>query len=270
MNIEKIRNYNQKIIAVICTAVVAMALIGLIILLVNLIRYLIPSGTNPDVLLSDEKVDQLKKDSLRQQIISYNSPVLVDTSSLIYLIPVNVKTLRKPEEIGKEVMMDTKLSDLGSTDYNTKYYYDSFNNLLLYYYPSGETTRICKQRMIGADLTYMYFSDDIIIAFTGAEEDTDKDDKITLSDLRTLYLYSLKKGVLTQVKYPHSTIESYSFVHGKKDILITFGYDRDENNIFESGTEPTFLMKYDYSTDKLLAVIDRSKEEELQDIIDKK
>jgi|WetSurMetagenome_2_1015567.scaffolds.fasta_scaffold163971_1 hypothetical protein len=275
MNIEKVKNYNQKMLAVFITIIVGIAAIGLISFIVFLFSEIIPNN-KPDTntLLSEKKLDQLKKDSLRQQIISYNTPELVDTTSLLYLIPVNVKTLTKPEKMDKQVLgiLDVnKEAGYSSSRFNTeRSYYGSFNNILLYDFKNNQSRMIVGKRIIGSDLQYKYFDDEIILTFTGSEYDTDLDNQITLKDLQDLFIYSLKDRVLKQLKQPNSTVESYKFVTGEKDILITFGYDRDKNNNFDIETEPTYVMRYNFKTGEIQNIVDKNLESEIQAIIDKK
>jgi len=269
MNIEKIKNYNQKMLAVFGTIAVIAAAVGLISLLVLIITELVPnkpSGTN--ALLSDDKVEQLKKDSLIQQIISYDSPRLVDTLNLIYLIPVNVKTLDKE---GTETL---KLVDAGyelssGRKYRGVRFYGSFNNLIIYDYKNRNSRKICDYRLIGTDLSYTYFEDEIIIVFTGAERDTDGDKTITLLDFKSLFVYSLKSKELRKISRENSTVSSFNFIEGRKDILVTYGYDRNKNNEFDTETEPTYVEKYDYIANTLVPIIDGELERDIQKIIDK-
>ena len=67
----------------------------------------------------------------------------------------------------------------------------------------------------------------------------------------------------------NSTVNLYNYVEDKKDILITFGYDRNKNNEFETNIEPTFVMKYDYMLNKLIPIVDKELEKDIQKIIDK-
>jgi hypothetical protein len=275
MNIEKIRNYNQKMLAIFSTAIVIIAAIGLISLLIFVITEIIPDN-KPDtnVLLSDIKIDQLKQDSLHQQIISFNTPELIDTASLVYIIPVNVKTLSKPEELDKQILNFSdinKESGSGSSGSRyDRYYYGAFNNIIIFDYKNNLKKMVCNTRLIGTDLQSEYFPDEIILTFTGCENDSDKDNQITLKDLQDLFIYSMKEKVLKQIRQPDSTVESYKYVPGEKDILITFGFDRNKNNLFENQTEPTYIMKYDYSSGELISIVDNNLNNELQAIIDNK
>ena len=247
--------------------IVIAAGIGLIALLIIVISELIPNKRpTTNTLLADEKVDELKKDSLRQQIISYDSPKLVDTLNLIYLLPVNVKTLSKPEEMDKEVMglLDADYEMSSSRKIIARRYYGAFNNLIVYEYKNGNSSKISDSRFIGTDLSFEYFDDEIIIVFTGAEKDTDNDKNITLLDFKSLFIYSLKTRELKKVSIDNSTVNEFNFVENQKDILITFGYDRNKNSKFDSDQEPTFVMKYDYLKDKLIPIVDKELEKGIQ------
>lgn len=259
-------------LAVFSTMIVIAAGIGLITLVIFLISELIPNKrANTNTLLSDEKVEELKKDSLRQQIISFDSPKLVDTLNLIYLLPVSVKTLEKPEERNKEVlaMLDVSYENRSSRMVSGKRFYGAFNNLIVYDYKNSTSFRISDSRFIGEDLSFDYFDDEIIIVFTAAESDTDKDKKITLLDFKSLFVYSLKTRELKKVSMDNSTVCEFEYVDSQKDILVKFGYDRNKNNKFDSDIEPTFVMKYDYKNNKLLPIVDKELEKDIQKIIDK-
>lgn len=257
-------------LAALSTILVAIAVIGLISIIIFVIIELRPHRRHQtNALLSDKKVEQLKKDSLRQQIISYDTPRLVDTLNLVYVIPVNVKTLDRPEEADKEVLglMEDRISS--SRGYKSSYYYGSFNNLIVYDFKKSVSKKISNKRMIGTDLLFKYFDDEIVLTFTGAERDTDLDDKVTLLDFSSLFVYSLKERKLREISIENSTVESFKYVENGKDILIKFGYDRNKDNLFDSDTEPTFIMKYNYKNESLTAIVDKELEKELQKIIDK-
>jgi len=274
MNIEKVKNYNQKMLAVLSTILIIIAAIGLISLVVFLIGEIMRNRKpKTNELLSDKKVEQLKQDSLRQQIISYDFPLLIDSTNLVFIIPVNVKTLGKPEDISRGVMglMDVRpeIDFLSSDKYIERFYYGSFNNILIYDYKNSVTYNISDRRLIGTDISFNYFLDDILISFSGAERDTDKDGTITLNDLKSLFVYALKEKKLRHITFNNSTVLSFEQIKPYKDMLITFGFDRNKDNLFDEETEPRFIMKYDFHSDSLFPVVDQKLEMEIQRLIDK-
>jgi|SRR6056297_1374954 len=272
MNIEKIKNYNQKMLAAFITVIVIASTIGLISLIVLIVSELIPNNRQPsNTLLSDDKVEELKKDSLRQQIISFDSPILVDTLNLTYIIPVTIKNLAEPEKMDDGVLglLDGDFRKSSRTKYRERRFYSTFNNLIVYDYNSQNSEKISDYRLIGADLSFKYFNDEIIVVFMGAEKDTDHDKNITLYDFKSLFIYSLQDRKLKRIDLENSTVISYEYVENKKDILVRFGYDRNKNSLFESDIEPTFVMRYDSELNNLNHIVNKELENDIQRIIDK-
>jgi hypothetical protein len=101
MKIEKIKNYNQKLLAILGT----IGGIFLVVALVSFISIVIQEHRRYDYnetetgILSEEKIEKLQKENKREQVISYETPILIDTLSLKYIIPVSHKTLDEKEEI---------------------------------------------------------------------------------------------------------------------------------------------------------------------------
>ncbi len=102
MKIEKVKNYNQKLLAVLGT----IGAIFLIVALVSFIFIAIQESRRYDYnepetgILSEEKIEKLQKENKREQVISYETPILIDTLKLKYIIPVSHKTLDEKEDIG--------------------------------------------------------------------------------------------------------------------------------------------------------------------------
>jgi len=109
----------------------------------------------------------------------------------------------------------------------------------------------------------------LTLVLTGAEKDTNKDGAVTLEDFKSLFVYSLKNNNLRKVEIKNSTVDSFKFIEKKKDILITFGRDRDADNVYDSEKDPTFIMRYDYVQKSLVPIVDKALEAGIQKIIDK-
>ena len=270
MDIEKIKNYNQKMLAVLSTALALMATIGLIFLLIFLVSEFWPKpDRRTNVLLANAQVEQLKKDSLRQQIISYGSPSLIDTNNLIYIFPVHVKTLEDPEEVDNIEIRRGRVKLMSSSgNYYERNYYGAFNNLVLYDYNTGISTKICETRLVGSNRKVVYFEDDIMVIFTGAEKDSNKDGVITSSDFEMLYLYSFSDKKLRKVTLPNTTVLSHTLVGNQKDLLVKFGSDRNKDDKYQSKLEPSFLMLYNFEKGTLTKVVDEKLEKEIQSLIE--
>ena len=80
--------------------------LGALLLLVCIIMVIIemwPRGRyyddKPTGLISEDRVENLNQENLRKQILSYGTRWLIDTLKSEYIIPVSIKTLKKPEEV---------------------------------------------------------------------------------------------------------------------------------------------------------------------------
>jgi hypothetical protein len=269
MNIEKLKNFNQVMLSILAVLLIVMVTIGLAFVVNEVVQSFRPyNGSHDSGLLADTRVDQLSQQNLRKQIISYSSPELIDSLNLVYFIRVGFKNLDKPEFVEDDLSPLLNTYKSGSRVYR-KEFYGSFSNLLVYDYLQNKTEKVIESRLLAHDLAVFYFDDDIVCVFSGAEKDTNKDGEITLSDCKSLYVFSLKDRKPRKMGLENATLVSYHMVEGKKDILATFRLDRNLDGKFNVDTEPTVVMKYDYYNNLLVNIVDEESEKELQRIIDR-
>ena len=272
MNIEKIKNYNQKMLAVLVTAASMMAIIGLFSVLfftiaeINRSYYMNNDDTG---ILTDEKIETLQKENKRQQLISYESPRLVDSLKMIYLIPVSHKTLNDPELIEDATPVAFGYASSSRSDKRySGYMYGSFNNLIVYDKKAESSKKLFDKRINFNELHIEYFVDDIIVLFRASEADTYKDGVINQKDLSVLYLYSLAKQELKQISLADAGIFQFKFVEESKDLLILFGTDRNKNGMYDEYLEPSVLKYYNYASDTLSDIVEPSMHDAMQKMLD--
>lgn len=268
MNIDKIKNYNQKVLAVLGTVVVLFAIIGFILIAVFAIGEIGRSfsyNNQDDGILSEEKIEELQKENKRKQLISYETPQLVDTLNLIYIIPVSHKTLTSAELIDEEVLglMDSGSSYKIDKRYSRQYYGD-FNNLLIYDYKNHKTDKLFTDRINFETIQTAYYADDILVLFKAATKDTYKDGVINQLDYKTLFLYSLKNKKLTEIKLDSADVSHINFVENSKDLIINFGIDHNKDGKFDPYAEPSLIKKYDYKNEKLIDIVSQEINADLQ------
>lgn len=272
MKIEKLKNYNQKLLAILGTIVALMAAVGLIMLIffgITEIAREIRYNRQDDGILSDEKIEELQQENKRQQVISYDFPRLVDTLNSIYIIPVRHKTLNAAEYIDEEVL---GLLDMqGSVKVDSRYsksYYGSFNNLLIYDFKNKSIVTLFHERINFSEIRTEIIGDEIIILFAASLKDTYKDGVINLKDLKSLYIYSLSENRLRDISEDNLDIQHYDFALNSKDLLISFGIDNDSDGQYDNSYEPTIIKKYDFKNDKLLDIIDKETSKNLQKLLE--
>ena len=268
MNIEKIKNYNQKLLAILGTVLLLISIVGLISIIYFAITEINRSYryNNQDVgILSDEKIEELQQENKKQQLISYEIPRLVDTLNLVYIIPVSHKTLNSAEFIDKDVLglMNTHRSKKIDSRYSKQYFGD-FNNLLIYDYKSDNIERLFEDRVNFENIQIEYFMDDIILLFKAATKDTYKDGVINQLDYKILFLYSLKDKMLKEIKLKNADVYQIKFVENSKDLIVKFGLDHNKDGKFDVSTEPSLIKKYDFKRGELKDIVSEKINKELQ------
>lgn len=268
MNIDKIKNYNQKLLAVLGTVVVLLAIVALISISFFAIDEIMRSFRNnkqDDGILSDERIEELQKENKRQQLISYETPRLVDTLNLVYIIPVSHKTLNSAEYIDEEVLglLDIHGSYKSDKRYSRQYYGD-FNNLLVYDYKKHSINKLFNDRINFGNIQTEYFEDDILVLFTASTKDTYKDGVINQEDYKTLFIYSLNDKRLREIELDSADVSQLNFVENTKDLIIQFGIDHNKDGKFDQYSEPSLIKKYDYKSEKLIDIVSPEINTELQ------
>jgi hypothetical protein len=269
MNIDKIKDYNQKLLAILGTIVILFAIIGLISIssfVIDEIGRRFRNNNQDDGILSDERIEELLKEKKRQQLISYETPRLVDTLNLVYIIPVSHKTLNSAEYIDEEVL---GLLDMHSGSYKTdkRYsgrYYGDFNNLLVYDYKKHSVNKLFTDRINFASIQTEFFKDEILVLFSAATKDTYKDGVINQEDFKTLFIYSLNTKKLREIRLENADISQMNFVENSKDLIIQFGIDHNKDGKYDEYSEPSLIKKYDYKRGKLIDIVSQEINTELQ------
>jgi hypothetical protein len=263
------RTYIRTVIAALISVLLIIAVIILVNLVVDLVRPKFPRHVDrTNSLLSDEKVKKLNSEGMRQQIISFENPHLIDTLNLIYLIPVEVKTLDKTERSDSEIT--SVRGERVAYERIAQSSIDGlFSNLIVYDYRNKTAWKICDTRLIGMNLKVRTFSDDILLPFIGTDTDSNNDGNIDYRDSKALFVYSLKEKKLRRFGIEKSSVESFEFVAKQKDILVSWKNDRNGDNKFDPETEPSFITRYNDDSKTMNPVIDSKLEKELQKIVEK-
>ena len=279
MNIEKIKNYNQKILALVGTLGVILLTIFIIMMVPELQRTFHRGyyDDTPSGLLADDKVENLNQENLRKQIVSYETPWLIDTLNSVYVIPVSIQTLKKAEEIAViedefaallDVYPDFSKSKKGY--YESKRFVGNYANLIIYKPAEDMLQSLFSKRIVIGDVQTYYFKDDILLVFYSSDKDTNKDGIIALNDTRNLCIYSLKNSTLKAVSDGNNSARQYQFVENSKDLLIEFQLDQYKETQFNNSRIPSKLMKYGYESQKLTDIISQKMHADMQKLIEGK
>lgn len=280
MDINKVKNYNQKLLALFGTLAVILIVVAILGVIVEFIANNRIFSRNTQGLLADDKVENLNQENLRQQIISYESPWLVDTLQSVYIIPVTIKTLKKPENTNRntyaalqqedidDVSLSSMKRDKGYQSYKT--FSGNYANLIVYN-PMTETVKpIFDKRVFIGKVDAYYFKDDILLVFYTAEKDIDENGVIDLQDARNLSIYSMNTEALTNINDGDNTIYSSVFIENSKDLLIEFTLSQYKNNQFDAYQSPRKIMRYSYDSHKLTNIIPDQIQAAIQKLVEGK
>jgi len=276
MKIEKIKNFNQIILAIAGVLGVFLLLIFILIAISDFLRWNVGSGRSKTItnsLISEEKVEALSRENQRLQIISYETPTLIDTVNAVYIIPVSVSTLDRPEtvvEIDNEGILEI-LDTFGSTrkkGYSQDNYFDGlFANLIVYQPNTNRVILLFNERIMLSKLRTYYFKDDILLVFFIAEKDTNNDGLINFYDDTNLCIYSLKTGKMHRISDEMNSITDYQFIENSKNLLVEFSLNQYKDVKFKS-YKPRKVMKYEFEIEKLFEVVPEKIQQQMQKLVE--
>ena len=147
-------------------------------------------------------------------------------------------------------------------------YYGDFNNIIVFDQNSETTKKLFNERINFDDIKTEYFEDDILLLLKVAEKDTHKDGVINLLDFKSLYIYSFNEKELRKIEHNGMDVFSYKFLNNSKDLIISFGVDKNNNGKYEYYNEPTILKKYNNKTKKITNIIEEKINSELQKMLE--
>ncbi len=268
MKIEKIKNYNQKILAILGTLAIILVIISTIgfggVALYEYLRYRDYDDVETGI-LSDEKIEELQKENKREQVISFRHPRLIDTLNSTYVIPVSHKTLDEQEDImGLLNAYGSSANYEPSDNRYSSELYGTFNNVIIYNENEGTSSKLFNKRINFDRIESEYFDDEIFLLMNVAENDTYKDGVINLKDFKSLYIYSLKNNKIKNVKIDGMDVFDYEFLNDSKNLVIRFGIDKNEDGNYNEYNEPTLIKKYSLETGDLTDIINDEIRSELQ------
>ena len=280
MKIEKIKNFNQIVLAM-------AGILGLFLLLICIIMAVselfyswnIGSGGDATItnsLISEEKVEALNQENRRLQIVSYESPILVDTLNTIYIIPVSVSTLNKPETVVEAVvdeglmsLLDYYSSPKKKGYYEENYFAGLFTNIIVYHPITNKTDLLFDERIMLSELRTYEFKDEILLVFYSAEDDSNKDGLINFKDDTSLCIYSLKSGKIHRIAKSTNSITGYQFIENSKDLLVEFSLSQYNDIKFKS-YKPRKIMRYEFEVEKLSEIVPADIQQQMQYVVEGK
>ena len=264
---EKIKRYNQVVLAILGT-------IGILFLLVMLIYastafiedFYRGNDYIEENIISEEEAEKLLEENLRKHLVSLGEVDRIDSLNGIYLIPVSQTHLEEPEDLNKNL--------LGLTNIYGKYeppfpkYYGLYNNALIYDAKNDKIVPIYNERVSIHEINPKFVNGQLLILMKVTKEDTNKDGKLTKKDLQKLSIYNVEGNKLKELGVDWMTCIDYKIIEDQEEIVLQFGVDRDTNGMFTASNEPKILKTYSIVSDQFEDLVGKELLEALQKTLD--
>lgn len=266
---DKLRNYNQVLLAIGGTLILLFMLIFGSWGMYEEFGYLFRDERRQlhNGIIAAEETEELLKDSLRKQIISFKTITLLDSANKTYVLPVRQADLFEGESV-KEI--------LGLINTTSRSYYDAknfsphaFNNLVVYNSVENSSEIIFSERISITSYEVLKRNSEIYILVIGTNKDSNKDGYLNDNDLQELFIYELKKDQLTKINFEENfTTFQINEQEKTKDIIGRFGLDRNNNGEFEIGREPMMIYRIDLAGKKLIKLLTNDQINQLQKLLE--
>ena len=266
--INRIKNYNQVILAIAGTIGVILLIIAGIFALEEVTRSVFSSTNRSNQgILAIEETNELNKDSLRKQIISFNKIEVVDSINQIFVIPVTQANLAAAETSGELLgLMNTK--SIGRYE---KFYGNIYNNLVLYDKLKGESEIIFNERISIEDFIIHEYKQNKFIVIPSCNKDSNKDGYLNEDDLQELFIFDLQNRKLNKIESRENYTTLRVFKADKSTELIAhFGIDRNNDGIFKRSTEPMIFYRINLENMKIEEFVTPDQIKKLQELLEGK
>lgn len=267
--IDKIKNYNQILLAIAGTIGVIFLLFATFFALEEMSRsffYNRDNGNNG--ILAIEETNQLQKDSLRRQIISFNKIEVVDSINQTYIIPVTQANLAAAEKDNEVLgLMNTR-----STKYSYERYYGNiYNNLIVYNQKTDQSKIVFDERISIENFKIHIEKDKRYVIIPACQIDSNQDGYLNEKDLQELFIYDLQNNLLTKIKAKenYTTLKAYQPLKANH-LIVQFGIDRNGNGTFNSSTEPMIFYKVNLKDMRIEEFINKEQMNSLQSLLEGK
>lgn len=256
---NKLQKYNQLLFSIIGTVVLILLLILGIKLLIDLFDR--PTYTD-NSLIPQEELDSLKKDNLRNQVISLEGVQLFDSISSSYIIPVSHKNLDEPMSRNQGILGIMK-SELDDYSY---YGGGNYNNLILYSFSDSSSKILLDERVSINQYTIVKSKNRKLIVLSGWNKDTNNDGKLNSGDFKQYYLYNHKTSQVVNIKNGKYIIHRHEYLRDVEQLIF---YVTDlENEIEDIEKRPEYIVSYSFENNSLKPLVDLTTLNKIQQIID--
>lgn len=275
---EKLKKYNQKLLAIIGSIAVLILFFSLCMITYEFARKI---GRNWDYQTNVQTVNNIEETEegkIRKQSVSFGDLVLIDSLTKTHLIPIGLKTLKDAEyleeEEGMYAFMDATESSYEDYSYKKirKGYSESgdFNNIVIYKQLTDSLFNIFNNKVCISKFEVIQIDNNKYIVLKVSSTDTNKDGKLDSDDFNSCFIYDLQELSLNAIEFKNMMYSSYDLIFDEEKIALYFYEDKDGNMELDYYSEPRKTYIYDLISKKHEILINSELENKLQKIVDGK
>lgn len=269
INHEKIKNYNQLLLAIAGTAGLIFLIVAGIIMVVEFTSYYFDDDEIQTGIIAQEEADQLLKDSLRKQIISFRNISVLDSGNQVFIMPVSQANLGEEENIDELIGL-TNVHRPYSKIFSKNAFY-GHNNLVLYFSKEDTSIIVFDFKISISEYDKFDIDNRNFLLIQGASYDSNKDGYLNGNDFQEIYAYDLPARKLSKIDIGKNKTAIGYFRPLKSDkLFVKLGVERDMDNRFNHLNEPAIFYEIDIENMKLKEWMDEKQIESLQRLLDGK
>ena len=269
---EKIKKYNQVILAIGGTVALLFLIGASLFALVESLSYYSwddDDAYDATTIVAEEVTDSLvANEYLRTQIITLRNFKLLDSAAALYVLPVGQKNLGEAEDIDESLLGLVNVYGRRKS-YSRSSGGVSYNNLVVF------DAHLTTPQMLFQDKVsihaYDYFENENgkYLFIQLADSDTNKDGFLDHYDIQKLVVYNLEAAAFLDItKQENASFLGPARGAARTELIFQYGADRNRNGEFERRYEPTSYYRLDLQTGKLELLLSVDMLEGLQDILE--
>ncbi len=271
--VNKLANYNERLRAINGTLLLVgfavLAICGLY-MLVSWISHSLSRGDRAATgitIESDTISDGLKKQIVRDQAISLSGPKLLDSARALYMIPVALTNLERPENVGLQEYAD--VYDSGEYSGRSQGYSSGgYNNLVLYEQRGGQKYQLFNQRTAIDEVAYVDSPTGNFLLIEASRNDSNKDGKLNRADLAGFSVYSIVEHRLYNFDFEHMGVHSFKYLENTETVVLRLRVDKNHNGELDADAEPIVMKELNLATMQMRDFIEPDMMEAMQGLID--
>lgn len=261
INFEKVKNYNQFMLAMAVTIGVIFLLFGTIAFIVETSSYWFRDSQNQNSgILAEEKSPETLRDTIPKQLVSFRNIELLDSAEQIFIFPITQAALVDLESY----------EDFYRFSGRSKFRKDRvFNNLLLYDSKNETSKVLFSSRISISHYQSLKIKNETFLFILGSSKDSNKDKFLDGDDLQELFVYDILKKKLVKIEIGRNRTILEIINPDKTDIVFgSFGLDRNKDGEFAWHREAVIFQKIDIKNGRLVEVASEKQIEDLQKLLE--